>query len=167
MRRTNRVVLIATAFIGMTIVNSAAQVRADQLDRGGEWLSWSPRERATLVMGFIGGYRTGSHNACEVAQQLFGKPGKMYRLGDEHHPSEMPSARCLARMEEFSKVRYTDESGVDVSVYTAAITDFYSRHPEFQGIPYVDLIMSLSDRSNKTADQLYQMALKGDLHPLR
>jgi hypothetical protein len=164
MRRTMRVFLIATAFIGMTFVNSAAQVRPDQLDRGGEWLSWNPRERATLVIGFIGGYRKGSHSACEAAQQLFGKPGKMYRLGDEHHPSEMPSARCLARMEEFSKARYTEDSGPDVSVYTAAITDFY---PEFQGILYVDLIMSLSDRSNKTADQLYQMALKGDLRTFR
>ena len=149
------------------VICLAAEVRPNQLDRGGEWLSWSPGERTTFVNGFIAGYRQGSHGACEAAQELFGEPGKMYRLGDEHHASEMPSARCLARMEEYSKAKYTEASGLDVSAYTDAITEFYTKHPEYQGVPFVNLMKSLSDRNYKTADQLYQMAQKGELRPIR
>jgi hypothetical protein len=145
----------------------AAQLRPDQMDRGGEWLSWSPRERDTFVDGFISGYRQGSQGGCDVAQELFGKPGKMYRQGDEHHPSEISSARCLALTEKYSKARYTETSGPDFSAYTDVITEFYRKHPEYQGIPFVNLLKSLSDRDYKTADQLYGMALKGELHPIR
>jgi hypothetical protein len=158
---------IGALIISVVTICVAAQLRPDQLDRGGEWLSWSPRERATFVNGFIAGYRQGSHGACEVVQALFGEPGKMYRLGDEHHPSEMPSARCLARMEEYSRAKYTEASGLDVSAYTSAITEFYTKHPEYQGIAFVELMKSLSDRDYKTADQLYQMAQKGELRPVR
>jgi len=166
MPRTTTILLIAAVLVPM-IADVAAQVHPDQLDRGGEWLSWSPRERATFVGGFISGYLRGSHGACDVAEQIFGKPGKMYRLGDEHHPSEMPSARCLARMEEFSKYKYSEGAGPDFSAYTDVITEFYTKHPDYLAVPFVELMMSLSDRSNKTADDLYQMALKGDLRRLR
>ncbi len=151
----------------LVIICVAAQVRPEQLDRGGEWLSWSPGQRATYVDGFITGYQKGSLDACEVAQQLFGEVGKMYRLGDEHHPSEMPSARCLARMEKYSKAGYTEASGPDFSAYAGVITEFYTKHPEYQGIPFMNLMKLLSDRDYKTADQLYQMALKGKLRPAR
>jgi hypothetical protein len=158
---------IGVVLILVVVFCVAAQVRPDQLDRGGEWLSWSPGERATFVDGFISGYRQGSQGACDVAQELFGEPGKKYRLGDEHHPSEIPSARCLARMEEYSKAKYTETSGPDFSAYADVITEFYTKHPEYQGIPFVNLLKLLSDRNYKTADQLYGMALKGELHPIR
>ena len=58
-------------------------------------------------------------------------------------------------------------SGPDFSAYADVITEFYTKHPEYQGIPFVDLMKSLSDRTYKTADQLYQMALKGELRPVR
>jgi hypothetical protein len=151
----------------LLIICMAAQVRTDRLDRGGEWLSWSPGKRATYVDGFITGYQVASHNACEVAEQLFGKPGKMYRLGDEHHSSEMPSARCLARTGTYSKVKFTDSGDLDFSAYTDVITEFYTKHPEYQGIPFASLLDSLG--KDKTADELYQMALKGEwpLRPVR
>jgi hypothetical protein len=118
------------------------------------------------VNGFITGYQRGSLSACEVADELF-EVGKPDRLGDEHHPSEIPSARCLARMEEYSKARYAEASGPDFSAYVDVITEFYTNHPEYKGIPFVDLMKSLGDHNYKTADQLYQMALKGELHPTR
>jgi len=158
---------IGALIILVVAICLAVEVRPNQLDRGGEWLSWSPGERATFVNGFIAGYRQGSQGACDVAQELFGEPGKMYRLGDENHPSEMPSARCLARMEEYSKAKYTEASGLDVSAYTDAITEFYTKHPEYQGVPFVNLMKWLSDRNYKTADQLYQMAQQGELRPIR
>jgi hypothetical protein len=167
MRRTTRVFLIVTAFIVLTFVSVAAQVRPDQLDRGGEWLSWTPGQRATFVDGFVAGYLQGTHSACEVAEQLFVKPGKKYRIGDEHHPSEIPTARCLARMEEYSKFKYDETSGPDMRAYTDVITEFYTNHPEYRAILFVDLLKALSDRTYKTADQLYQMAVNGDLRLVR
>ncbi len=154
------------AFAILVIICVAAQVHPEQVDRGGEWLSWSPAERATYVNGFITGYLQGSNGACDVAQELFGDR-KTYRLGDEHHPSEMPSARCLARMDSYSKARYSEGSGPDFTAYTDVITEFYTEHPEYRGIPFVNLVKSLSDRRYKTADQLYQMAVKGELRPVR
>ena len=156
------------ALLILVIICVAAQVRPGpgQIDRGGEWLSWSSEQRATYVDGFITGYLQGSHRACEVADDLF-EVGKPHRLGDEHHPSEIPSARCLARMEEYSKAKYTETSGPDFSAYADVITEFYAKHPEYQGVPFVNLLKLLSDRNYKTQDQLYQMALKGELHPIR
>ena len=157
---------VGVLVILIVVICIAAQVPSNQLDRGGEWLSWSPGERSTFVDGFIAGYRQGSHGACDVAQELFGEPGKMYRLGDEHHSSEMPSAGCLARMEEYSKAKYTEASGMDESAYTDVISEFYTKHPEYQGVPFVKLLSLLSDRNYKTADELYHMVLRGELHPI-
>jgi hypothetical protein len=156
---------IGVLFI-LTIIGLAAQVRPEQLNRGPEWLSWSPGQRSTYVYGFISGYQEGTHEACDMAERLFGDL-KTYHLGDEHHPSDMPSARCLALMEEYSKFKYTEALGLDLSAYTDVITEFYTKHPEYQGIPFGNLLKLLSDRNSKTADQLYQMAVKGELRPLR
>ncbi len=150
----------------LTIITTAAQVRLEQLARGGEWLSWSSGQRSTYVNGFIAGYQEGTHEACDVAQNLFADPNATYTLGDEHHPSDMPSARCLAHMNKYSRFKYTEASGLDLSAYTDVITDFYNKHREYQGIPFNDLLKLLSDRESKTADQLYQMAVKGELRPI-
>lgn len=150
----------------LVIICVADQVRTDQVDRGGEWLSWSPGQRTTYVNGFITGYLQGSHRACDVADELF-EVGKPHRLGDQRDSGDMPSARCLARMEEYSKARYTEASGPDFTAYTDVITEFYTKHPEYRGIPFLNLMKLLSDRNYKTADQLYQMALKEELRPVR
>ena len=154
------------ALITLAVIGLVAQVRTDQVDRGGEWLSWSPGQRTTYVDGFITGYLQGSQIACYVSDELF-EVGKPHRLGDQRDPGDLPSARCLARMEEYSKAKYTEGSGPDFTAYTGVITKFYTEHPEYRGIPFVNLMKSLSDRAYKTADQLYQMALKGELRPLR
>jgi hypothetical protein len=139
----------AGALAILLIVCDAAQVRLEQVDRGGEWLSWSPKERSTYVDGFITGYLQGTNRAC-----------------DEHHPSDMPAARCLAGVEKYSKTRHTEASGPDFSAYTEVITEFYTQHPEYRGIPFVRLLQLLNDSNNKTADELYQMALKGEMRPV-
>ena len=51
----------------------------------------------------------------------------------------------------------------DADVYAIVLTDFYTKHPEYQNVPYSYLLSFLSDRQFKTADELYQMALKGQL----
>jgi len=140
-----------------------AQSRSVELDRGGEWLSWTPGQRATYIDGFLTGYLQGTDQACNVAQELFGDI-KTYHLGDAQHPSDMPAARCLAKMETYSKVRFREATALNFSPYTEPITEFYTKHPEYRGIPFVNLVILLSDRNHKTADQLYQMALKGQIH---
>jgi len=157
---------IGALVILVVVICVAAQVRPEQRDRGGEWLSWSPEQRATYVDGFITGYLQGRNQACAVADELFEK-GKPHRLGDGHHPDDLPSARCLAQMEEYSRGRYTASGSIDASSYTDVITEFYTKHPEYRGIPFVNLMKLLSDRDYKTADQLYDMARKGELRPVR
>jgi len=153
-------------FFILSVLCVASQVRPKQLDRRGEWLSWNPGQRATYVDGFITGYFQGSHSACEAADNLF-EVDKPHSLGDEQHPSDVPSARCLARMEEYSKATYSESSGPDFSAYTDVITEFYTKHPDSENIPFVNLMKVLSDHNYKTEDQLYQMVLKGKLRPLR
>jgi hypothetical protein len=153
---------IGAFLLVLMVIRVPAQVRPEQRGRGEEWLSWSPAERSAYVVGYIDGDSSGSHGACEVAQDLFGT-GKRYRLGDEHHPSEMPSARCLASVEKYSRYTYKEGLAIDLTAYTTVITEFYTKHPEYRGIPYQYLMRSLSDSKYKTAEELYQMALRGNL----
>jgi hypothetical protein len=148
------------------ILANRPQLPLEQIDRGGQWLSWSPKERDAYVDGFVSGYLQGSNSACNVADDLFGT-GKTYTLDDGHRPTDMPSARCLARMEKYSKGTFREGQGLDLSAYTGVVTDFYTNHPEYRGIPFFNLIKLLSDGNNKTADQIYQMAKRGELRPLR
>ena len=122
---------------------------------GQEWLSWNPAERNSYVEGFFDGYGRGSQTACRNLDQIF-EAGQSHRLGDS------PSARCANRLEHYSRLKMMD-SEVDASVYTSVLTEFYSKHSEYQNIPVVYLMSFLTDSERKTADQLYQMALKGEM----
>lgn len=164
--RLGRLGIVAIFIVLIVKIISATQIEPQGLDRRGEWLSWSDSQRATYVDGFITGYLQGSHSACEAADELF-EVDKPHTLGDQHHPSDVPSARCLARMEDYSKVKYSETMGSDFGAYTNVITEFYSKHPDASEIPFVNLMKALSDRNYKTADQLYQSVLKGELRPLR
>jgi len=88
-----------------------------------------------------------------LADDLFG-------VGKHHRVGEGPTARCQNRLQQYTKIKTLD-SGVDFGAYTSVITDFYTKHPEYQNIPEAYLLSLLSDREYKSADQLYQMALKG------
>ena len=70
-------------------------------------------------------------------------------------------------MEKYSKATFREGQGLDLRAYTDVVTDFYTNHPEYRGIPFFNLMKLLSDGNNKTADQIYQMALRGELRPLR
>jgi hypothetical protein len=69
-------------------------------------------------------------------------------------------------METYSKVSYAEALEGDFTAYTSVITEFYSHHPEYRGIPFMNIMKLLGDSSFKTADQLYQMALKGEIRPV-
>lgn len=153
------------AFAVLVILCVAAQPRPDQPERSAEWLSWSPAQRNVYVYGLITGYRMASLKACNAADELF-EVGKPHSLGDEHHPSEMPSARCLTSVAKYSKCKYTGTE-TDCSAYTNVITEFYTKHPEYQGVPFPYIMDFLSDGKYSTADQLYEVAQKGELHAVR
>jgi hypothetical protein len=138
---------------------AAAQATPDLPGRGGEWLSWTPVQRNAYVYGLVDGYLMGFLRACDLADQLF-EVGKPHRLGDEHHPTDMPSGRCLAHRGEFSEKSLDKEGHPDVSAYTDVVTAFYKDHPSCRDFPFAFLLQSLSSKY-ATADQLYEMAMKG------
>jgi hypothetical protein len=140
---------------------AAAQATPEQLGRGGEWLSWTPVQRNAYVYGLVDGYLMGFHRACDLADQLF-EVGKPHRLGDEHHPTEVPSGRCLAHRGEFSKKSLDKEGHLDISAYTDVITVFYEHHASCHDFPFALLLQALSSKY-ATADELYELALKGGL----
>ncbi len=140
-------------------VFAAAQLKRDETGQGGEWLSWTPVQRHAYVYGLVDGYSMGFYGACQLADQLF-ETDKAHRLGDEHHPTEVPSGRCLAHRGEFSNKSFDKEGHLDLSAYTDVITAFYKGHPSCRDFPFSFLLQSLSSK-HATADQLYEMALKG------
>jgi hypothetical protein len=158
----NWLILGATVLL---LISCHGRVRLEQVERGGEWLSWTPTERARYVSAYLDGYLGGRLQACEVADKLF-EVGMPHRLGDDQHATEVPSGRCLAEVNTFSRFKFTN-SRLDVSAYTNPITEFYTKHPEYNGVPFPFLLQSLSDKGCSTSDDLYQMARSGKLHVVR
>jgi len=119
------------ALVSLTIICMAVQVHPEQIERGGEWLSWSANERNRYVDGFISGYLKARLTVCNAADNLF-EVGQAHRLGDDQHPTEVPSGRCLAAVDTYSRYKYVNSS-IDFTAYTNVITEFYTKHPEYQG----------------------------------
>jgi hypothetical protein len=155
MSRMMKTLPVMGACVALVLVMGARSATAAGLNEGKEWLAWTPAERNVYVRGFIEGYWRGSQSTCRLADDLF-EVNKTHRLG------EGPSGRCEARLENYTKIEITD-SGPDFSAYTTIITEFYTKHPEYQNIAKVHLLYFLSDRNFKTADQLYQIAVKGEI----
>jgi hypothetical protein len=156
MPRTLRILQMMWVCMALVVIPCRATVSSPAAAaEGKEWLAWTQAERSAYTQGFIEGYWRGSESACAMTDKLF-EVGKPHRLGQE------PRGRCEASLEKYSKIKITD-SGPDFSAYTTVITDFYSGHPEYQNIPKVYLLSLLTDQNYKTADQLYQMAAKGEI----
>jgi hypothetical protein len=165
MATSSKYLLGATMIALLLISCKTEKVRPEPLERGGEWLSWTLSERNRYVIGFLDGYLMARHNACIAADSLF-EVGQPHRMGDEQHPTEFPSGRCLASVDEYSRFKYVD-SMVDLTAYTIPITEFYAKHPEHQGIAVPSLMEFLSDKKYSTSDQLFQLAQTGKLHAIR
>ena len=131
----------------LTIVASASSTPRAMDGNGDEWLSWSSDQRTAFVIGYLDGHMRATRKACNAALELFG-------LGKSQRPGEDPSAPCIAHSESYSK---------DSESYTTVLTDFYSRNPKYRTIPFIYILWHLNDNQYKTADQLLQMALSGDL----
>ena len=158
------IAIFSAALLLLGCSNKQKQATAP-IERGAEWLSWSSKERDSYVRGFIDGYLRARLSACEAADMLF-EVGQPHRLGDENHPTEVPSGRCLAAVDTYSRFRFSS-SVLDLSVYTKPITEFYSKHTEYQDVPFPFLLQDLSDKQAVTSDQLYKLALEGKVHAIR
>jgi hypothetical protein len=155
-----------TLFASLAIICTAARFAGAHTGTGAEWLSWSAAQRATYVNGYISGYLDATHSACDAADELF-EVDKRHSLGDAHHPSEYPSARCFARADSYSKFGSTGDKEMDFAAYTSVVTEFYNKYPKCSGIYYDQILKLLNDRSYKTADQIYEMTKVGTLHEIR
>jgi hypothetical protein len=80
----------------------ANKIRPELLERGNEWMSWNTAERNRYVLGYVDSYLTARHTACVAADTLF-EVGQTHRMGDEQHPTEFPSGRCLASVDDYSR----------------------------------------------------------------
>jgi len=137
----------------------AGQIRPVDRYSGEEWLSWNGSERDIYVRGYIDGNGWGTSSVCRTADDLF-ETNQVRHPGDETHPSDFPSARCLAKRPTYSKAGHDPRDLTGLSAYTGVITEFYSKHPEYRRVPFDYLMMWLNDKDFKTADQLLEMAKK-------
>ena len=154
--------LAGIAVVVLLLISCKAnEIRPELLEKGDEWLSWNTGERNRYVFGYVDGYLTARHTACVAADTLF-EVGQPHRMGDEQHPTEFPSGRCLASVDEYSRFKYVG-STIDLSAYVNPITEFYTKHPEYKGILIPSLMEFLSDKKYSSADDLFQMALQGKL----
>ncbi len=119
------------------------------------WLSWSAPERENFVYGFIQGHGHGVVEACRGAGDLFERD-KSHRLGHDDVPSTFPSARCRARVAQYSNLKIDLSKGPDFSAYTTVITEFYTKHPEYRDTPLTLLMESLEGAKGLTADDIYR-----------
>ncbi len=151
MTGTKRIVIVNVACAALVLVVLASAVVSALGARGDgtgvEWLSWSPSERSAFMNGFVTGYLRGTSKACNAADDLF-------EVNNPHSVSDRPSEKCHGRVDLYSK---------DSDAYTTVLTEFYTKHPEYRGIPSAYLLSFLSDSQYRTADQLYQMAVKGEM----
>jgi hypothetical protein len=147
MATATRVFIVSEAIAVLLLIAMGALGASPQPGTGEEWLLWTPEQRNTFIEGYVTGYMRGTRKACNVARDL-------YVADKSQRPGEDPSGSCLARLESYSK--HSD-------AYTTVLTGFYTSHPEYRGIPSIYLLEFLSDSRFKTADQLYQMALKGEI----
>lgn len=153
------------AVVLLLISCRAEKIHSEQIERGGQWLSWSRTERHRFIHRYLDGFLRGRNRACDAADHLF-EVGQPHRLGDGQHPNDMPSTRCFAALDDYSRARHTG-SDLDFSAYADPITEFYTKHPEYQGVPFPFLMDFLSDKKCNNAEQLYQKALAGELRVIR
>ncbi len=117
-------------------------------DRGDEWLSWSPEVRTVFADAYLSGYLRGKSDACNAADSLFELDKPVHDIKDT------VSNRCFQHAKSYSKAP---------DYYVKVITDFYQKYPRYRNIPYVYLIFLLTDDWYKTADEIYQAALAGQI----
>ncbi len=138
----------STGALGAILVIATAVQAASPPRWGEEWLSWAPQVRSVFMDAYLDGYVSGKVDACSRANDLFelDKPVR--------DPKDIVSARCLRHAKAYSKAS---------DYYVKVITDFYTKYPKYRNIPYLNLMLLLTDDRYKTADEIYQAAVEGKI----
>jgi energy-converting hydrogenase Eha subunit F len=154
--RPNRCfVIVLTLLFIVPISCSHKMTRVELFTHPGlQWLSWTPTERENYVYGFTDGYEWGVHEACLAADRLFER-NIPHTIGYDNVPSTLPSARCDRSVPGYSKIGISLSTGPDYSPYVTAITDFYTKHPDYRDTPLIQLMSYLEGTNNVTAEELY------------
>ncbi len=116
---------------------------------GDDWMSWPPETRRMVVIAYISGIVDGKMRACVKADQLF----ELDKVVQD--PKDTVASRCLDHLKSFTL-------GVEDD-YRAILDEFYAKHPEYRRIPAVYLVSRLTDDEYKTAEALYQAAVRGEI----
>ena len=152
--------LVLTCVVGCKAQSSSPSSAASPQYRGAQWLGWGEVTRDIFVFAFIDGYKQGASDACRAGDKLFDfKNG----IVPEHSKDEipLPSGTCRAHSDQYSHCQVGAPEGHVCSAYTGVITAFYTKHPEYQNIPFEYLMQYLTDKEHKSADDLYSMAKAG------
>lgn len=156
------IVFLFTPLVGCNSHSSSPDSNALSQYRGAKWLSWNDVQRDTFVFAYIDGFKSGTLVACADADKSFDfKNGRI----PEHDKDEIawPSTLCRANASDYSSCTAGASEGHVCSVYTQVITTFYTKHPEYQNIPFEYLMRYMTDKNHNNADELYSMAKSGIL----
>jgi hypothetical protein len=164
--KRNEFILMALVLLLSVLPESHSQ-NSDRVEQfrhpGLQWLSWTPKERENFVYGYIQGYGHGMNEACLVADGLFERD-QPHVIGHDNVPSTFPSARCRASVAQYKNVKIDLSTGPDFSGYTNAITQFYTKHPDYRDTPFTHLMELLTGAQKLTGDDLYSK-LGGSSNP--
>lgn len=130
--------------------------------RGTQWIAWDEPQRDAFVAAYVDGYKSGTDDACMATDRSLDlKKGPI----PEHEKDEivLPSGVCRASADDYSSCKAGASKGHVCSAYTRVITAFYTKHPEYQNIPYEYLMRYLTDKEHKSAEALYSMAKYGEM----
>lgn len=158
---TKRALWTLVSFFALISGCTKHQLDKNDVHRGGEWLAWTPTERAIYVDGYIMGYGSGAADTCSKADGLF-EVNQSHGF-DDHDQSTLPSARCRASLDRYTKGTVEPNLSVNNDAYSAVITRFYEKYPKYRNIPFFYLLSELSDSKYKSADNLYSLAERGEL----
>jgi hypothetical protein len=155
--RWNKLVVIAI----FSLISSIRESHSQNLQRvelfrhpGQQWLSWTSGERENFAYGYIQGYGHGMNEACLAADDLFEKD-KPHAIGHDNVPSTFPSARCRSSVAQYKNVKIDLSTGPDFGPYMTAITEFYTKYPQYRDTPFTHLMELLTGGEKLTADDLY------------
>jgi len=159
-RRIVALGLVLASFVGCN-AESAPRITANPPRySGAQWLGWSSLTRDVFVFAFIDGYKQGVSDACRAGDRLFDfKNGVVPDHSKDEIPS--PSTLCRANSGQYSNCKIGAPEGRACGAYTEIITAFYTKYPEYRGIPFEYLMQYLTDKDQKNADELHAIAKSG------
>jgi hypothetical protein len=127
--------------------------RGDGLGTAVDWRSLSLNERAVYARGYTDGYNVGAQAVCGITDQLFEIRAEVLL---KNGPLSNQVQLCHSSMDTFARGGRTGITQDDYSVYSNEISDFYTKYPKYKNVAFGYLFSLLSDRNQKTADQIFQ-----------